>query len=65
MTSDRPYRKSLGYREAVAELTREAGRRFDPGMVDALLGLLRAHPLSAAAVADAAPRHDERGGRFT
>ncbi len=59
MTSDRPYRAALGYREAVAELTREAGRQLDPRVVDALLEVLRTHPLAAHAATAAAPL---RGG---
>ena len=55
MTTHRPYRHALGYREAVAELTQEAGRQFDPGVVDALLEVLRAHPLSGHAAAAVAP----------
>jgi putative two-component system response regulator len=38
MTSDRPYRKSIGYERASAELRKYSGRQFDPQMVDALLG---------------------------
>ena len=37
MTSDRPYRKSIGYEKASQELRKFAGRQFDPEMVDALL----------------------------
>jgi len=51
MTTDRPYRSALTYRDAVAELTREAGRQFDARVVDALLEVLRAHPLSGHAAA--------------
>jgi putative two-component system response regulator len=38
MTSDRPYRKSIGYERAAAELNKYAGRQFDKEMVDALIG---------------------------
>jgi HD-GYP domain-containing protein (c-di-GMP phosphodiesterase class II) len=55
MTNDRPYRSSLRYRDAVAELTREAGRQFDPHLVDVLLDVLRGHPLSGPAAADLGP----------
>lgn len=37
MTSDRPYRKSIGYERATNELKKYAGRQFDPEMVAALL----------------------------
>lgn len=37
MTSDRPYRKSIGYERAAAELKKYAGRQFDAQMVDGLL----------------------------
>jgi diguanylate cyclase (GGDEF)-like protein len=40
MTSDRPYRGSLGHGEAAAELRRGAGRQFDPVVVRALLTAL-------------------------
>jgi diguanylate cyclase (GGDEF)-like protein len=35
MTSDRPYQRSLGRAEAIAELRRCAGTQFDPAVVDA------------------------------
>ncbi len=34
MTSDRPYRKALPVEKAMAELRNEAGRQFDPDVVD-------------------------------
>jgi diguanylate cyclase (GGDEF)-like protein/putative nucleotidyltransferase with HDIG domain len=37
MTSDRPYRSAMPVTEAIAELNREAGRQFDPTVVDALV----------------------------
>ena len=37
MTSDRPYRKSLGTSEAVKRLQEERGAQFDPEVVDAFL----------------------------
>lgn len=45
MTSDRPYRKSLPREVAVQELTRGAGKQFDPRVVEALVQSLRAHRL--------------------
>jgi putative nucleotidyltransferase with HDIG domain len=35
MTSDRPYRRALTVRRAMAELRRHAGRQFDPAVVNA------------------------------
>jgi len=40
MTSDRCYRAALSHAETCAELRREAGRQFDPGVIDALLAEL-------------------------
>ncbi len=37
MTTDRPYRKSLGHQRAVEELKKLKGKQFDPQCVDALL----------------------------
>src|SRR5262245_52986022 len=41
MTSDRPYRASIGIGAAVHELTIHAGTQFDPEIVHAFLGLLK------------------------
>lgn len=43
MTSDRPYRKSIGYERAAAELKKHSGRQFDAHMVDALLEAVGEH----------------------
>jgi diguanylate cyclase (GGDEF)-like protein/putative nucleotidyltransferase with HDIG domain len=40
MTSDRPYRDSIGYEGALAELRRCAGTQFDPVVVNALIDAL-------------------------
>jgi diguanylate cyclase (GGDEF)-like protein len=40
MTSDRPYRRAMSHREAVAELTANAGSQFDPNVIEALVGFL-------------------------
>ena len=37
MTTDRPYRRALPVETAVAELRAQAGRQFDPTVVDALI----------------------------
>ncbi len=37
MTSDRPYRASLGYEEALAQIQKGAGTQFDPAAVEALM----------------------------
>ena len=39
MSSHRPYRPSLGIDHALAELSRDQGTLYDPGVVDALIGL--------------------------
>jgi len=40
MTSDRPYRKSIGYERASQELRKYAGRQFDLQMVSALMDVV-------------------------
>jgi diguanylate cyclase (GGDEF)-like protein len=40
MTSNRPYREAMPHREAIAELTANAGTQFDPQVVEALVGYL-------------------------
>jgi HD-GYP domain-containing protein (c-di-GMP phosphodiesterase class II) len=40
LTTDRPYRKALQNEEAVQYLISEAGRHFDPRVVNAYLGLI-------------------------
>ena len=42
MTTDRPYRKSLGEDEAKRRLVEGSGTQFDPKVVDALLRVLSA-----------------------
>jgi len=49
MTSDRPYRRSMGHAAAVHELLNNAGAQFDPGVVEALVGQLYARRQSGAA----------------
>jgi len=39
ITSDRPYRAARSYAEARDEIARGSGRHFDPGVVDAFLGI--------------------------
>ncbi len=40
---DRPYRQALPFTELVAELTRQSGRHFDPGVVQAFLRFPEPH----------------------
>ena len=40
MTSDRPYRKALPVEKALAELRNEAGRQFDPDIVEVFFRLM-------------------------
>jgi len=40
MTSDRPYRKSIGHAEAIRELVEHAGTQFDPRVTEVLIGAL-------------------------
>jgi diguanylate cyclase (GGDEF)-like protein/putative nucleotidyltransferase with HDIG domain len=49
MTTDRPYRSAMPPAAAVEELRAHAGTQFDPGVVDALLAVLRTAPEPAAA----------------
>jgi len=42
ITSTRPYRKSRSHEEAVAEIAAQAGRQFDPQVVNAFLRIPRA-----------------------
>lgn len=41
MTSDRPYRKAMSSRAAAAILSQEAGKQFDPQLVDVYLKLIK------------------------
>jgi HD-GYP domain-containing protein (c-di-GMP phosphodiesterase class II) len=46
MTSDRCYREAMSHEAACQELRREAGRQFDPEVVDALIAELSMAPLA-------------------
>ena len=59
ITHDRPYRRGRPTRSALDELEREAGRQFDPRVVDALSAVVRREhllPESGAHVSTAVPR---------
>jgi HD-GYP domain-containing protein (c-di-GMP phosphodiesterase class II) len=49
MTTDRSYRTAMSLEEAIEELEANAGKQFSPAVVDALLRVLRADPLTAGA----------------
>jgi HD-GYP domain-containing protein (c-di-GMP phosphodiesterase class II) len=40
MRTDRPYRKALAYRQAVAEIQANVGTQFDPRVVAALVRMV-------------------------
>jgi hypothetical protein len=44
MTTDRPYRNALPLAEATRELRAEAGKQFDPAVVEALVGIVETWP---------------------
>lgn len=48
MTSARPYSPAVSHEEAVAELRREAGRQFDPRVVEALIEVIGTGDVAAA-----------------
>jgi diguanylate cyclase (GGDEF)-like protein/putative nucleotidyltransferase with HDIG domain len=49
MTSDRPYRNSIGYDAAIAELRRCAGTQFDARVVEAFIAVLTREAMRAGA----------------
>jgi diguanylate cyclase (GGDEF)-like protein len=51
MTSDRPYRAAMSHGDAVRELTANAGKQFDPNVVEVLVGYLYGLRQSGATVA--------------
>jgi HD-GYP domain-containing protein (c-di-GMP phosphodiesterase class II) len=44
MTSDRPYRDSIGRERAIDELLDGAGTQFDPDVVDVFVSMIEAGP---------------------
>jgi HD-GYP domain-containing protein (c-di-GMP phosphodiesterase class II) len=49
MTSDRPYRRAISHREALAELRRCAGTQFDAAVVAAFCGVYAQHSAAVTA----------------
>lgn len=56
MTSDRPYRKSVGYQAARSEMIRCSGSQFDPKVVEAFLRALDQQRLRDATESATRPR---------
>lgn len=54
MTSDRPYRRSLGRERAIQELKDWSGRQFDPKVVDAFVAVLEEQEAGQAAQGEGA-----------
>ncbi len=50
MTSDRPYRKALPVEKALAELRNEAGRQFDPDIVEVFFRLMERNIINLGVV---------------
>jgi HD-GYP domain-containing protein (c-di-GMP phosphodiesterase class II) len=48
MTTTRPYREAMAQTVAIAELVKNAGRQFDPRVIDALIAATGAGALSTA-----------------
>jgi HD-GYP domain-containing protein (c-di-GMP phosphodiesterase class II) len=44
MVTDRPYRRSLGHRAAVAELVGNSGTQFDPHVVEIVVAVVERRP---------------------
>ncbi len=61
MTTDRPYRKGMNTSAAIAELHREAGHQFDPGVVESFCALTAGH----IEITRAEPRPSTRPRRTT
>lgn len=53
MTSDRPYRKAAGEREAIRRLRESSGSQFDPMVVNAFIEHVLGYELSPQEIADA------------
>jgi putative two-component system response regulator len=62
LINDRPYKHAWPVERAVAEITAQRGRQFDPDVVDCFLGLLEQGVLPAAPPA-AHPKAQVRAGR--
>ena len=54
MTSDRPYRQAMSHRDAVIELSQQAGSQFDPQVTGTLIGYLHGLRQTGAGYPEAA-----------
>jgi putative nucleotidyltransferase with HDIG domain len=66
LTSDRPYRDAMSIAEATEQITREAGRQFDPAVVtafmariDRVVAILQAHRARQTSAAEATSQPNE------
>ncbi len=65
MRTDRPYRKALPHEDALAELAANAGRQFDPRVVDALVKIVDPSVEHQVAIKTTEPSGSRGRGRAT
>lgn len=67
MTTDRPYRKALGFEQVISELRKYSGRQFDPRIADVLIKSATVRRMVGVGEAEvpSAPPVATFAGRFT